>query len=314
MRHGWCAVSSRTDHSDEADRSDVGARSGNRAPPAEETRAERRRRRVRRRRARRLLLALAVLLAAAVGVFGYLWVHTGARPLAMSVAIERFRHQPGGQHAAGWGPAPGVYLYRGSGTEEISLPPKTQSEGPGIPGTVTERPGRCFEFRLDYSDDHWQDWVYCLRDGDLVTASRAGYYLWDFVAFSVDDTSTYTCTPAAVTIPSRLVRGDRYPETCTGTNNHLATGLVRMRGGSTVLGTATLRIGRRQVTAVEVREVVEFSGGQHGSNDATTWFSLDSGLPVRGVWRTVVSTPSPFGTSTLHAHGEFSLSSTTPER
>jgi hypothetical protein len=89
----------------------------------------------------------------------------------------------------------GVYSYSGTGTETISVPPKSQSEGPGIPGTIVRQAGGCFEFRLDFSDFHWQSCDYCVRDGMLVSPTRAGYYNWDFVAFHVDDTSTFVCSP-----------------------------------------------------------------------------------------------------------------------
>ena len=271
---------------------------------------------VRRRRkvGRRIAGALALAILTGFGVFIYLWSQTGASALAPSVAVQRFRQiERRGVRTVGPGPAQGVYLYRGSGTETVSVPPKSQSEGPGIPGTVVDRPGGCFEFRLDYSDVHWQDWTYCPLGGSMVTTSKAGYYLWDFVVFSVDDTSTYTCSPAIVTIPADSVVHARHRVSCTGTNDHISTGLVHMDGSSTVMATKTLRVGSTKELAVLVREDVVFSGGQHGSNHADTWFSVTTGLPLRGTWSTVVSTPSPVGTSTLHAHGEFDLTSLEPQ-
>jgi hypothetical protein len=254
-------------------------------------------------------------MMAGVGLFAYLWLHSNPSPLAPSVAVQRFRqgeraHDPAG----GPGPSRGIYLYRGSGTETISVPPKSLTEGPGFPGTVADRPGGCFDFRLDFSDAHWQSWTYCLRNGALVTSSKAGYYLWDFVAFSVDDTSTFTCSPAGVTIPARIVVGTHDTVSCTGKNDHLSIGPVYMKGTSTVVATKTLRVGTISVPAVRVREIVDFTGGQKGTNETDTWFSVAAGLPLRGTWSTVVSTPSPVGNSTLHASGDFTLESTTPQR
>ena len=187
-------------------------------------------------------------------------------------------------------------------------------EGPTLPGTVIDRPGDCFEFRLDFSDVHWQSWTYCLRNGALATSSKAGYYLWDFVVLKIDDTSTYTCRPPTVTIPARVVVGVRSPVTCTGSNDHISTGPVHMLGTSTVVATSTVPVGSSRQRAVLVREDVRFSGGQQGSNDADTWFSVATGLPLRGRWSTVVSTPSPVGASTLRAHGQFALTTMTPQR
>jgi hypothetical protein len=263
--------------------------------------------------ARWVLGGVALLVLAGAGTFAFRWFHSGAQSLPTSVAIDRYRHEVGSD-PDGAGPTPGVYSYRGSGTETISVPPKSQSEGPGIPGTVIGQPAGCFEFRLDYSNRHWQSWDYCVRSGTLQSPSRAGYYDWDFVAFHVDDTSTFRCSRAVMTIPADVIPGTHGVVACTGSNDHLAIGPVAMRGTSTVVGTDTVDVGGRAVRAVEVGEQVTFSGGQSGTNSATTWFSASSGLPLRGTWHTVVSTASPVGHSTLDAHGDFALTSLTPRR
>jgi hypothetical protein len=246
-------------------------------------------------------------------MFVYRWFHSGAQALPTNLAIERFRHEAGSD-PGGAGPTPGVYTYRGSGTETISVPPKSQSEGPGIPGTVVGLGGGCFEFRLDYSDRHWQSWDYCVRSGALESPTRAGYYDWDFVAFNVHDTSTFRCSPAVVTIPAEDLPGSRQVVACTGSNDHLAIAPVLMRGSSRVVGPTSVRVGGQMVPGVQVSERVTFSGGQSGFNSADTWFSTATGLPLRGTWHTVVSTASPVGHSTLDAHGDFTLTSLTPQR
>lgn len=260
-----------------------------------------------------VLAGVLVVVLAGAGVFAYRWFHSGAKAVPTDVAVDRFRHAAG-EDPTGAGPEPGVYAYRGSGTETLSVPPKSQSEGPGIPGTVLQKPGGCFEFRLDYSDRHWQSWDYCVRAGALVSPGRAGYYDWDFVAFHVDDTSTFRCDPDAVTVPAHVVAGTRETLSCTGRNDHLDTGPVSMRGTSTVAALTTVDVGGHRVPAVHVTERVHFSGGQSGSNVSDTWFSTSTGLPVRGSWHTVVSTPSPLGHSTLDAHGDFALTALSPRR
>ena len=66
--------------------------------------------------------------------------------------------------------------------------------------------------------------------------------------------------------------------------------------------------------SVLVAEHVTFSGGHTGFNVSDTWFSVGSGLPLRGTWHTNVSTPSPVGKPTLDAQGNFALKSVTPRR
>lgn len=261
-----------------------------------------------------MLAGIALVVLAGAGTFAYLWSDSGAHALPSSVAIQHFLQEGGGGDRGGVGPAPGVYSYRGAGTETISVPPKSQTEGPGIPGTVIRRPGGCFEFRLDFSDYHWQSWDYCVRDGALVSPTRAGYYNWDFVAFHVDDTSTFVCHPSITTIAGHLAPGTSHPVQCTGHNDHLAIGPVLMHGTSTLVRSATITVGSHRLPSVLVSERVTFSGGQSGSNVSETWFSVADGLPLRGTWHTTVSTASPVGTSTLDAHGVFTLDSLTPQR
>jgi hypothetical protein len=97
-------------------------------------------RRSRRHGFRWVLGAMVLLLLAGAGLFVYRWLHSGAQALPTSVAIERYRHEAGTDPSDA-GPPPGVYSYRGSGAETISVPPTSQSEGPGIPGTVVGLPG-----------------------------------------------------------------------------------------------------------------------------------------------------------------------------
>ncbi len=259
-----------------------------------------------------MLGGLGLVLLAIVGTLAYLWSNDGPQQLSASTAVQRFRAENHGAASAGPGPTQGIYLYRGSGTESLSVPPKSQGEGPEIPGTVTNRPGGCFDFRLDFSDAHWQSWRYCIGSDGLTTTSKSGYYRWDFVVFSASDTSTYTCDPAILTVPAAMTVGGSHPVTCTGSNDSLSTGPVHMKGTSTVVATKTLRVAGTDIPAVRIREAVAFTGGQTGSNDADTWFSTTTGLPLEGTWSTVVSTPSPFGTSTMRAQGQFTLTTSTP--
>ncbi len=264
--------------------------------------------------ARWVVLGIVLVVLAGGGTVAYLWSRSGAHPVSADKAVERFRHQdPNGSDSV-VGPLPGVYAYRGSGTETISVPPKSMSEGPGMPGTVVRRAPGCFEFRIDFSDHHWQSWDYCVRDGALVSPTRAGYYNWDFVAFHVDDTSTFACSPVITTVPDPIVPGTTAKVACTGSNDKLSTGPVAMVGTSRLVRSGDIKVGSRTLAAVLVTEHVTFSKGQSGVNDTSTWFAVSNGLPLRGTWHTKVSTTSPVGISTLDARGDFALRSLTPSR
>lgn len=267
-------------------------------------------RRGRRRGLRRALVALAVVVGALGGAFVWAWNHSGPHQVSEAAAVAHFRAQPGDRSAdpGSYHPPDGVYRYRGSGTEHVSLPSKTVSEGPGLPGTVTSAPDGCWTFRLDYSDAHWQSSTYCPRGGRLVEVGRAGWYRWDFVAFAISDRATFTCpTPEVVAAPVRP--GTAFAFRCTGRNQPVHMAPVLMRGTDRYLGTVRLRVGGRSVAAAHWREQATFSGGQQGSYRADTWLSTADGLPLRSSWSETVRSPTIVGTSTLTAHASFALAS-----
>jgi hypothetical protein len=265
-----------------------------------------------RRRRRVVLLSVVVVLLAGIGVFADLWSSSGAHEVPLSQAISRFHTSTTtGDKGPASRPAQGVYRYTGGGSEHISFPPKTQSEGPLIPGTVTWIAGGCWEIRYDYSNHHWQSATYCPGTSGLVLTGRAGWYLWDLVFTSVGATATYTCEPPEVALPRAVRSGQRFTFACRGTNQGLPTPPVTMAGYDEVVGTGSTVIGGTRLATVHMREVATFSGGQTGSNLADTWLDAANGLPVSGTWSTTVHTASPIGASTLTAHGDFRLTSLT---
>lgn len=258
--------------------------------------------------------SVLVVLGAGVGVFAYLWNHTGPHQLSTAVVYQRFREGNGSKivDPGTLRPREGVYSYTGTAQEHISLPPKSQTEGPGMPVTVTYDSEGCWTWRMDYSDAHWQSSTYCPRDGNLVLTARGGWYRWDFVMLSISDTATYTCGSGEMTLPKLFASGERFEFSCNGSNHPIDTGPVKMSGYNQYVGSQTIKVAGRKVPTVKFREVSTFSGGQTGTNVAETWFSTTNGLPLKGTWETTVNSPTVLGTSTLSAQGSFELSSFTP--
>jgi hypothetical protein len=262
-----------------------------------------------------LAVTAAVMLVVGCGgcVFLYAWNHSNPAQLSSTAAVQRFRSGLTGRvvDPGTLRPHEGVYRYTGSAREHVSIPPKTQVEGPGMPGTVSYTADGCWVWRLDDSDSHWQSSTFCPREGNLVEVGRAGWYRWNFVALVIADTATFTCTPE-VALPAVLQVGQQFPFTCRGTNDPIHTAPVTMTGTNRYLGAQMVRVGGVEVSTVHFREVSVFRGGQQGTNVADTWFSTVNGLPVRGTWRTVVHSPTALGTSTLTGGGNFALASSEP--
>jgi len=266
----------------------------------------------RHRRALRVMVVLVGLLVGAGAVFVWEWNHSGPGQLSGATALHRFRlggsmvvSDPGALH-----PRSGVYSYVGTGSDHVSVPPKTITEGPRFPGTVSYLPDGCWVFRVDYSDSHWQSNTYCARGGTLVEVGRAGWYRWNFVALQISDTATFTCGEMA--IPSVLRVGEQSGFACSGRNDPLNTGTVTMTGTTQYLGTQTMHVGGSAVLALHFRESARFEGGQSGSDTTDTWVSTVDGLPLRVAWSETVNTPSPLGTSTMTGRASFTLTSLVP--
>ena len=196
---------------------------------------------------RRWIVALVVLgvIGAGAATFVVLWRRSGAHEVSTEEARRRFEASSSTTEPPNpevLRPGAGVYLYHGSGTEQLSLPPKTQHQGPRMPGTVTHRADGCWTFRIDYSTQHWQTWVYCPRDGGLVERGGQTFERWDFVFTTYDSTSTFRCDPPSVTIRATMRAGDRWQQSCRGTSSG-TKGVGVTSGPYTFVGADTLTIG-----------------------------------------------------------------------
>ena len=263
-----------------------------------------------RRRLRRFVVVGAVLVgivAVGVGGFAYLWSRSDARPVSLDEARRRFlEDRVDGAGAAGpYTPAEGVYAYTGSGSEELSSPPKSQSEGPEMPGTVRHGVDGCWSFRLDYSSNHWREWRFCADASSLRARGTTVYQRWDFVVSAIDNTAVVRCRPFAVVIAAGMQPGDRWTSTCRGENSAIS-GVSVTEGTHRFVGRETVQVGGVPVEAMHFRDDGVVSGAQTGTEQFDLWLA-DDGLVVKGRQRIVVDSDSPVGRITYTQEGEFAL-------
>jgi hypothetical protein len=219
----------------------------------------------------------------------------------------------GGSGAAGndGRPAPGVYAYTGSGTERLSLPPLSQSEGPTIPGTMSLLGADCWMLRLDYSTHHWQTWRYCQHGADLWEAGGTTWQLWSVGPIDVTNVTTFTCDPGAESLPAQGAVGSTWHSRCAGTNSTIA-GTTVTAGPYRLVGSGTLVIGGIRTPAVHFRRNRTDTGAQRGTERADVWLDARTGLPLRLDQQLRVVTSTSFGTSTYTQDGTLRLTSLTP--
>ncbi len=245
---------------------------------------------------------------------GALWAVL-ATNRAHQVSLDQAAQRLGGagagigvQGPADGRPDPGVYDYRGTGTEHLSLPSLSQQEGPTIPGTVTLAPGGCWVFRVDYSSHHWQTWRYCRHGGDTWEAGGQTWQLWALGPLDVTNTSTFRCAPRTMSLPATAAPGQRWWGRCTGTNTTVS-GSTLSAGPYRFVRVTTVMVGGHDVSAAEFERRRTDTGAQRGSERAEVWLDARTGLPVRLQQHLRVTTNTPFGTSTYTQDGVLTLAS-----
>lgn len=265
-----------------------------------------------RRRRRRwpwAVLALAVVVGSGAAVF--VLGASRAHPVTMGQAERQFGGR--GQEVAGDRPSPGVYRYTGSGTEHLSLPPLSQAEGPTLPGTVTLEGADCWVLRIDYSSHHWQTWDYCRHGADTWEAGGQSWQLWAVGPVDVTNTSDFTCAPRTMSLPGAATVGETWNGRCTGTNTSVK-GKTLSAGPYRFEGLATLTVGGKPVRSAHFLRLRTDTGAQHGTERSEVWLDAATGLPLKLSQDIVVTTNTPFGTSTYTQSGVMTLASLVPAR
>jgi hypothetical protein len=269
------------------------------------------------RRRRRWVIAggIVVVLVVAAVVVVVLWQRNTAHEVSIADARRRYeRSAPSSQPMAPavLRPAAGVYLYRGSGNEALTLPPKDHAQGPNMPATVTHRADGCWMLRIDYSSAHWQQWTFCPTDGGLVETGDQTFETWDFVFTTYDSATTLSCDPPSVLIRAGMKAGDTWNQRCRGTSSN-TTGETVTAGPYTFVGDAVVNVAGTKVPAYHFRQVRRLSGVQQGEQTVELWLDRQTGLMLRNIRSQTVHTESPIGSSTYTENGEFRVTSLTPQ-
>ncbi|MCC6339849.1 MAG: hypothetical protein IT197_07760 [Acidimicrobiia bacterium] len=265
-------------------------------------------------RRRWIALGAVVVVLGVVGAGGWWWL---SRDRAREVTIEEAQKRLGSTTTAAAGglegrPAQGVYEYRGDGKDSLSLPPLSQSQGPGLPGTVELLDDGCWTFRIDYSSNHWQDWKYCRRSTGLMEITSHTWQRWLIGPTALTALATFECedTPA---LPEPRRPGQVWRARCSGTNDRVS-GTVGNSGPYRFVGMEVMRIGGEAVDAAHFRRERTLTGAQKGTEKGDVWFAASNGLPLRNERRIELRTDTPVGASVYKESGHFELVSLRPTR
>jgi hypothetical protein len=246
------------------------------------------------------------------GTAGALLWFTGnpAKQVTLHQAQSRLPSSPA-TGPLGRRPPPGVYQYRGSGTDRLTLPPKSQPEGPAMPGTVTLDGQNCWTFRIDYSTHHWQSWDFCRQGNQLLETGGHLWQLWPLGPISLTNSTSIVCTPEVPIVPAPVAAGATWTGHCSATSSAVK-GTMEARAVYRYEGPTTVVVGGQKVAAEQVSITQTDQGSQNGTERYQMWIETRSGLPLRLDQDIDVTTATPLGTSRYTQTGTLSLTSLVP--
>jgi hypothetical protein len=249
-----------------------------------------------------------VLVVAGVTVFAVAWSRRGAEEKSLEEAIAAFRERARNEGTDALRPAPGVYRFRGTGTEKLSVLGTSQRWGPKVPATVTHDRDGCWRFRVDYNSHHSQTWNYCPIGSGLQEEGGRTTQEFDFVAATISDVEVFRCDPPFDALRLDAQPGDEWPHACRGRSTTRDT-QVDTDGTNAYVGPARVQVGGRAEPALHYRVRQTLSGSQEGTEQVDTWYSARDALPLKLVRRVDVATPSPLGDVTYREEGRLVIRS-----
>ena len=221
------------------------------------------------------ILALGMGAAVTVGLVGIgLWFFLFRSPatqvdLSQALRLYRQAQRPGTATADPRLPPPGVYRYRTSGGEQLSLggiartfPAVTQMI---VTGT------RCATMDWEPFEQHVEGLVECPATGQGVRVDSLPTY--EEIA-GIRSTTDIRCPPDAYLVPPRPAVGATWRATCA------APGTAVAYAGQ-LLGTSSVDVAGRVVPALHVRITLTISGAESGSNPTDYWLAERSGVILR---------------------------------
>ena len=254
-------------------------------------------------------MAVVAVVVIFVVVSVVLTLEGRARPVSVDQAVSHYH--PDASADRGVHPTPGVYDYRGSGTDRLTLPPLKQAEGPTLPGTVEVQANGCWSFRIDYSTNHWQSWTYCAASFWARRDRGIGLPALDHWSAARDQPLD---TAVSIRIDERA--GDCvHDQGVAGTMYRVLDADPRRIDqcrGDPLRGSASPLIARHKIASVHVEVEWRLSGPQVGIEHDDLWYDARSGLPLENRRSIHVRTTTPFGSSTYTENGQFVLESLHP--
>lgn len=202
-------------------------------------------------------------------------------------------------------PEQGVYVYRATGGERISIFGASHDYPERIHATITHLDGCLWEHRNEVVEEHVDIRTMCSNTHGLFQHDQTR----EVSFFGQRDAITSRCDPPQLQHGPGEETGARSTVTCSDGEGNEAT-LTR-----TYLGHEPSDVGGQMLDAVHIRIDATFTGKAEGSSEDHFWVSPSTGLPYR--WDRTVDTVTDAGWGAQVAYQEeasFVLESPEPRR
>ncbi len=212
--------------------------------------------------------AVLLIVAVAGGVWFFLLRSTGTQ-IDLRQALHLYRQD---QHAAGSTdglPAPGVYAYKTSGSERLSLAGISRSFPPASDVIVTD--AHCASMDWVPIDQHTEGIEVCRQTNGALTMSEASST--ESIA-GASTSQVIRCPDTAYFIPPDPHAGQRWYAVCHG------PGQVDKVSGE-VIGATTVSVDGQSMPAIHTRINTAVSGNASGTDPTDYWVSPQTGLIFR---------------------------------
>lgn len=221
-----------------------------------------------------VLILAFVILSTAGGTAWALVFRTVSSPVGLREALRIYRREQTERMLANFRnrlPSPGVYTYRTSGGEGLSLMGMARSFPSSTSMIVTE--GSCATVSWVPIVEHTETTSVCTEPNGALDVPRL--VTNESIAGS-DTTSTVKCPSTAYLLPPAAHDGERWSASCS-----LENPAEQVELAGQVLGRSNITVGGKNVTVEHTRFALTFRGGEQGINPTDFWIVPSTGLIVR---------------------------------
>jgi hypothetical protein len=201
-------------------------------------------------------------------------------------------------------PPPGVYRYRTTGNENLSIAAGIFRSFPNMTNAIVTD-AKCATVRWEPLVEHVEGQVECPAGGGAL--NLASFPSSEQIA-GITTNMNLDCPAGTYLVPPNAAVGKRWKATC-----HAPGQVVQLTGR--VVGFGSVTVGGRAVPSVHTHLSMSYSGSEAGTSPSDYWVSVEDGMILRETESVDVrQSAGPLGSVHYTEQMAISLQSLTPSR